>query len=136
MVDLGYQRAYMRCDGSVVGILEERPFRRHRPGRPGGANIRESLFDADRPLRALDDENKIEIPIAHFAHLPMIRPSAEHRPNGFEACEQRRQAARIEYRVGRDYSFIRHHQIPYPSDRTGISTPPKNRPESVASCLP
>ena len=90
MVDLGYQRADMRGYGAVVGILEERPFRRHRPRRSGGANIGQSLLDADRPVRSLHDEHEIEIAIAHFANLPIFRPAAEQCANVFRGLRAAR----------------------------------------------
>ena len=78
VVDLGYQRAYMGRDGGVVAALEEGPLRRHRPRRPGGANVRQRLLDADRALRSLaHDKDEIEIAVAHFADLPILWPTAE-----------------------------------------------------------
>ena len=87
MVNPGYGRADMGGYGNVVGILEECPFRRHRPRRPSGANIWQSLLDADRSVRSLHDKYEIEISIAHFADLPIFRPAAEQRANVFEISD-------------------------------------------------
>jgi hypothetical protein len=87
MVDLGYQCAYMRSYRKVVGILEERPFRRHWPRRAGGANIRQSLLHANRSVRSLHDEYEVEIPIADLADLPKFGPTTEKRTNVFEASK-------------------------------------------------
>ena len=87
MVDLGYQRAYMRSDGGVIGILEECPFGRHRPRRSSDANIWESLLDANGPRRSFHDKYQIEISIADLAHLPIFCPVAEKRANVSELCQ-------------------------------------------------
>src|ERR1039458_4803029 len=97
MVDLGDQPAYMRSYGNVVRILEECPFRRHRPRWPSGANIWQSLLDADRSVRSVHDKYEIEITIAHFAHLPIFRPVAEERASVIDVSDECDQALRIEY---------------------------------------
>src|ERR1700676_2324263 len=117
MVDPGYRRADIWSYGNVVGILEECPFRRHRPRRPGGANIGQSLLDADRPVRSLHDKHEIEIPIAHFADLPIFRVVAEKCANVFEASDQREQTLGIEYPIRRGCPFIRHDQLPLTTAR-------------------
>src|ERR1700722_15183553 len=135
MVDLGYRRTGIWRYGKVVGMFEECPFGRHGPRRPGRANIRQSLLDADRPVRTLHDKYVIEVSIAHFADLPIFRPVAEQCPHVFELSHQREQALRIEYPVGREFLFMCHDQLPSVIG-LGISPPPKTRPESVASWLP
>src|ERR1700722_1509915 len=135
MVDLGYERAHKWGYGNVIGILEKCSLRRHRPGGPGGANIGESLLDTDRPIPSFHDKYEIEISIAHLADLPIFHPVAEKRANVVEVCEHRRQALRIEYPVCRESLFIRDHGLS-PTTALGMSTPPKARPVSVASCLP
>jgi hypothetical protein len=87
MVDLGYQCAYIRSYGNVVGILEERSFRRHWPRRPSGANIWKSLLHTNRSVRSLHDEYEIEVAIANLADFPNVGPTTEKHANVFEVSK-------------------------------------------------
>jgi hypothetical protein len=67
----------MRRYGSIIRILEECPFKRHRPRTPGNADIGQSLLDANRASRPFHDEHEVEISVANFADPPAVRSPAE-----------------------------------------------------------
>src|ERR1700730_8981056 len=114
-------------------MLEIGPFERNRPGRPGGANIGKGLLDADRPLRAVHDEDQIEIAVAHFTDPPIVRPGPKKRAPLVEAGEQRDQTRRVQCAIGGTFRCFRHDRLPFAASGR---VPPKIRPESVESCFP
>src|SRR5262245_27201683 len=133
MVDPGNQPADVWSHRGVVGSLEERALECHRPGRSSGTHVRQRLFDTDGPVRSLDDENEIEIPIPDFVNPPALRRSAQQGSNLGQRSDQGGYGVSVEDSVGGRCVYTRHGQLPAP---VTASTPPKTSSGSAAFCCP
>jgi hypothetical protein len=85
---------------SKEGALE-----RQRPAVTDKAHIGQRLLDDHRSRAALDDEDEVEVAVAHLGHVPKLRRAADGRGDGRQPGQPCRQGLGAQGFVGGQCSF-------------------------------